>query len=270
MGQPINKVNFGDPKKDNATGHEIIMEANLGNGTVDAWVISQKSTSEYKLTDGTDTLDCTLSTAARNVGEAMLKCTNHDGDEEQVKVLTQKRIRTFNGKDYKWVKDVTMAGEAMLGSAPAPVAVSCFVPTDSDIMAMPEQGVMSTSNADLSITGHTIRHTYDEFNAAQCAWNMIAFRYQNAATPLGEGDFLVRIDNTMDIDMTVRIYGGSNTVSGGVIPSDFPLSEVADFDISAGASMNQDLDGLMNKDVIIAVSARGGASGDITLKFGTP
>lgn len=116
MGKPIKKINFGDPSSPTATGKEIQMQADLGNGEVTAWVIEQTSTSEYKLTDGTDILDCELKPEVQEVGDAVLLCYPFTGGSETVRVLTQHRMKTFEFSNYDWVENTEANGQAQLTS----------------------------------------------------------------------------------------------------------------------------------------------------------
>lgn len=115
MGKPIKKTNFGDPLASTSTGFELSFQADLGSGTVTAWALSQTSTSEYKLTDGTDVKDCELVKTISGPGEATLTCYPHAGAAaETVDVLTQHRIRTFEGSDFSWKHPTVKDGEATL------------------------------------------------------------------------------------------------------------------------------------------------------------
>ena len=117
MGKPIKKINFGDPNSPSASGKEITMQADLGNGEVTTWVIEQTRTSSYKLTDGTDILDCTLKESTESEGDAVLTCYPHQGSPEKVRVLTQHRMKTFEGSSYDWVDNTEKVGQAQLAQA---------------------------------------------------------------------------------------------------------------------------------------------------------
>lgn len=114
MGKPIKKKNFGNPNLPTSSGKEITMQANLGNGIVSAWVIEQTSTSEYKLTDGIDITDCSLKESVDGVGDAVLTCYPYQGSPETVRVLTQHRMKTFEGSNYDWVDETSITGQAQL------------------------------------------------------------------------------------------------------------------------------------------------------------
>jgi hypothetical protein len=134
MGKPIKKINFGDPSSPTATGKEIQMQADLGNGEVTAWVIEQTSTSEYKLTDGTDILDCELKPEVQEVGDAVLLCYPFTGGSETVRVLTQHRMKTFEFSNYDWVENTEANGQAQLTSD-APTVPFTAVITSVDGLA---------------------------------------------------------------------------------------------------------------------------------------
>lgn len=57
MGRPVNKRYFGDPDG----GTQLRVEADTGNGAVDtAYILAQKGTTTFRVTDGATVRECTL------------------------------------------------------------------------------------------------------------------------------------------------------------------------------------------------------------------
>jgi len=103
MGRPVNKRYFGDP----VGGTQLRVEADTGNGAVDtAYIISQRGTNKFKVTDGTTTLDCRLVDKAIGAiaeGE-MVIFGNVSGGVGRVTIqkLFNRTAIDFNSNRYTW------------------------------------------------------------------------------------------------------------------------------------------------------------------------
>lgn len=101
MGRPVNKRYFGDP----VGGTQIRVECNTGNGAVDTgYIISQRGTNKYKVTDGTTVLDCRLvdkATAALVEGE-MVAFGTVNGSRVTLAKIFNRTCVDFNSNRYTW------------------------------------------------------------------------------------------------------------------------------------------------------------------------
>lgn len=221
MGKPIKNRWFGDPFHHSATGREITMEADLGNGEVTAWVISQTSTSEYKLTDGTDVMDCTLVETISGTGEAVLSCYPHSGSEEKVSILTQHRMKTFEGNDYDWKVTTEMNGQSQL----TPVAPSCTTPAiiGTFITEAPIQGFEDFDSGDMGSNAVNFDITAEDFSGAACEWLFFAAR----DTSSGTGDIEIDIDNDHGLDASVEAYSYVSVDPASGIGRQYDYEEVS-------------------------------------------
>ena len=103
MGRPVNKRYFGDPSGNT----QIRVECNTGNGAVDTgYIVSQKGTNKFKVTDGTTTLDCRLvnkATAALSAGEMVAFGTNGStGERITLMKLFNRTATDWNANRYTW------------------------------------------------------------------------------------------------------------------------------------------------------------------------
>ena len=103
MGRPVNKRYFGDP----VGGTQLRVEADTGNGEVDtAYILQQKGTNQFRVTDGTTILNCRLvdkafSTVA--VGEMVIVGKITDGaGRVTIKKIFNRTAVDFNSNRYTW------------------------------------------------------------------------------------------------------------------------------------------------------------------------
>lgn len=99
MGRPLNKRYFGDPALD---GQQLLVEADLGNGPVTGWIIRQKGTRLYDITDGVDTLRCRLVEEITKPGDAKISVIPFSGPNENARTLQAHRVKTWEGNDVVW------------------------------------------------------------------------------------------------------------------------------------------------------------------------
>lgn len=99
MGRPLNKKYFGDPA---GAGTQVTVNADLGSGVVSGWIVRQKGTRLYDITDGTDTLRCRLVETITGPGEAKIETTLFGGAKESVRTLQAHRVKSYEGKDLPW------------------------------------------------------------------------------------------------------------------------------------------------------------------------
>jgi len=101
MGRPVNKRYFGDP----VGGTQLRIECNTGNGAVDTgYIISQRGTNKFKVTDGTTVLDCRLvdkATAALAEGEMVISGET-GGARVTIAKLFNRTAVDFSGNRYTW------------------------------------------------------------------------------------------------------------------------------------------------------------------------
>ena len=104
MGRPVNKRYFGDP----SLGGNLTVEGNTGNGPNDScYIIAQKGTIKFKITDGTTTLDCRLvnkSTGELAEGEMVL-VGGGDSSRVVIKKLFNRTCIAWDGTRYTWEID---------------------------------------------------------------------------------------------------------------------------------------------------------------------
>lgn len=99
MGRPLNKRYFGDFSN---SGQQLVVEADLGSGIVNAWVVKQKGTRTYVLTDGTDTMTCRLVETITGPGEATIEVYPFSGPTQYVYTLLAHRVKTQDGQNLVW------------------------------------------------------------------------------------------------------------------------------------------------------------------------
>lgn len=104
MGRPITKQLL----------NSISVQANLGSGTVSAWLIAQKGTSTYIATDGTNSLKVKLQAGTPSAaGQAQCSVVTPSGTE-YLRTITSNVIKTFSGNTYRWVEEGATGGDASL------------------------------------------------------------------------------------------------------------------------------------------------------------
>ena len=112
MGRPLNKRFLGDPATPDQrvigteTENNFRVECNTGNGAVDTgYIVAQKGTNKFKVTDGTTVKDCRLvnkATAALAVGEMVMFGSNGTGNRIPLKKVTGHKAVDFNNNQYTW------------------------------------------------------------------------------------------------------------------------------------------------------------------------
>ena len=112
MGRPLNKRYLGDPETPDQrvvgteTENNFRVECNTGNGAVDTgYIVAQKGTNKFKVTDGTTTLDCRLvnkATAALAEGEMVMFGSDGTGNRITLKKVTGHKAVDFNNNVYTW------------------------------------------------------------------------------------------------------------------------------------------------------------------------
>lgn len=103
MGRPVNKRYFGDP----VGGTQLKVEADTGNGASEvAYILAQKGTNEFKVTDGTTALDCRLvdkAFAAIAEGEMVIAGSVAGGvGRATIAKLFNRTAVDFNSVRYTW------------------------------------------------------------------------------------------------------------------------------------------------------------------------
>jgi len=103
MGRPVNKRYFGDP----VGGTQLRVEADTGNGEVDtAYILAQKSTNEFRVTDGTTARNCRLvnkTFANIAVGEMVIAGSVAGGvGRVTIAKLFNRTAIDFDGVRYTW------------------------------------------------------------------------------------------------------------------------------------------------------------------------
>jgi hypothetical protein len=118
MGRPVNDKFFGDPALD---GKQIQVEAWFtGASSVStAYVVRQRSSYQYEVTDGTFTEVMTLSNGMPMAeGEAALIVSPYGSSDEYAYVLHNRTVKTHQGNIYNWSVDAAEEeGEADLAMA---------------------------------------------------------------------------------------------------------------------------------------------------------
>lgn len=99
MGRPLNKKYFGNPT---GAGNQIVVQADLGSGVVPGWIVRQKGTRTYDVTDGVDTLRCRLVETITGPGEATISVATFAGPIETTYTLLSHRVKTHQGNDTPW------------------------------------------------------------------------------------------------------------------------------------------------------------------------
>lgn len=101
MGRPLNKRYFGEPAvKD---GFQLQVSADLGSGVQNnLWVVRQKGTRTYDITDGVTELRCRLVETIAGPGEAKITVTPFAGPAESAYTLLAHRVKTNEGNNRTW------------------------------------------------------------------------------------------------------------------------------------------------------------------------
>lgn len=112
MGRPLGKRFFGDPEVPDQrnigseTENNFRVECNTGNGAVDTgYIIAQKGSNKFKVTDETTTLDCRLTnkaTADLLEGEMVLFGSDGTGNRIPLKKISLHKATDYNNNQYTW------------------------------------------------------------------------------------------------------------------------------------------------------------------------
>jgi hypothetical protein len=114
MGRPLGKRFFGDPETPDQrnvgseTENNFRVECNVktATGPVDTgYIVAQKGSNKFKVTDGTDTLDCRLTnkaTADLLEGEMVLFGSDGTGNRIPLKKISLHKATDYNNNQYKW------------------------------------------------------------------------------------------------------------------------------------------------------------------------
>lgn len=101
MGRPVNKRYFGDP----TGGTQIRIECNTGNGPVDdGYIIRQRATNQFRVTDGVTETECRLvNKAAANLLEGeMVAFGQLGGQRVPLQKLFNRTVVDWDGNRYDW------------------------------------------------------------------------------------------------------------------------------------------------------------------------
>jgi hypothetical protein len=99
MGRPLPKKFFGNPT---TGGNQIVVQADLGAGVVSGWIIRQKGTRTFDITDGAVTLRCRLVETITGPGQATIEVIPETGPNETARTLLKNRVKTNQGSDKPW------------------------------------------------------------------------------------------------------------------------------------------------------------------------
>lgn len=105
MGRPLNKRNFGQPT---AEGNEIKVRFNAGAGEVEGWIIKQRSSRKFRVTDGTTEAECKLVDAAVGAtapGEMTISVKDDTGTVKQVIKVAGRKVTVDTGESIGWTFD---------------------------------------------------------------------------------------------------------------------------------------------------------------------
>jgi hypothetical protein len=117
MGRPLSKRFFGNPAN---TGKQITLTSAWipgGSSAVStAYIVAQKGTSKFIVTDGTNTGLVTLVAGVpAKAGEARLMVTPFGGSAEAARTINAHVVKCFSGKVYRWqASGAVQAGDADL------------------------------------------------------------------------------------------------------------------------------------------------------------
>jgi hypothetical protein len=119
MGRPVNKRYFGNPNPD---GTQLRVEADTGNGDSQlAYILAQKGTNQFRVTDGTTALECRLVDKASGVlavGEMVINgLTSDTSTRVTIKKLFNRTATDFAGNRYTWeIQDDSTQSQLILTS----------------------------------------------------------------------------------------------------------------------------------------------------------
>jgi len=112
MGRPLGKRFFGDPEVPDQrnvgseTENNFRVECNTGNGAVDTgYIIAQKGSNKFKVTDETTELACRLTnkaTADLLEGEMVLFGSDGTGNRIPLKKISLHKATDYNNNQYTW------------------------------------------------------------------------------------------------------------------------------------------------------------------------
>jgi len=105
MGRPLNKRYFGKPT---AGGHEVKVRFNDGTGEKEGWIVKQRSSRKFLVTDGTVTAECKLvdkAPGATTAGEMTISVRDDAGVVKQVIKVAGRKVTVDTGESIGWTFD---------------------------------------------------------------------------------------------------------------------------------------------------------------------
>lgn len=106
---PVNKVNFGE--------EGMAVKFNDGTSVVDGFIVQQKSTNKFKVTDGGTTLIATLASTTSDASSltAGLMTIVVNSNEHIARIYSKKCV-TLEGNTYSWTIDESVNGSKIINS----------------------------------------------------------------------------------------------------------------------------------------------------------
>jgi hypothetical protein len=110
MGRPLNKRYFGTPT---AGGNEIKVQFWNGTASVNGWIVKQLGSKKFRCTDGTEVVDCYLSTKASadldgshatvpSLAEMSITVKDDGGTAQQVTKISGRKVTLEDGTVIQW------------------------------------------------------------------------------------------------------------------------------------------------------------------------
>lgn len=129
MGRPINARHFGTPT---ASGNEIKVRFHDGTSVVDGWIVSQRSSRKFRVTDGTTTATCVLvDSITPAAGQMSISVKDDAGVVKQVTKVAAHKVTIDTGESIGWTfteSNVdTLVEMPEAGSATNIIAVTAIV-----------------------------------------------------------------------------------------------------------------------------------------------
>lgn len=100
MGRPLNKRYFGDPSN---PGPQFQVLADLGSGIAPVYIVRQRSSYRFEVTDGVTTKVCKLVDGMPSAPGEMAIVVSTVSGTEYARVVHAHRVKTFQGNDYPWM-----------------------------------------------------------------------------------------------------------------------------------------------------------------------
>jgi len=107
MGRPLNKRYFGEPTVD---GKEIKVQFNEGTGSKSGWIVKQKASKRFLVTDGTVEGICSLVDKASGdllEGEMSITVKDDAGVAKQVVKIAGRKVTVDTGESIAWNFDTS-------------------------------------------------------------------------------------------------------------------------------------------------------------------